>query len=183
MATGQFREDLFYRLSVFPIHLPPLRDRREDVPALADHFLKQTRLPAGADTHLTADVLEELASRPWTGNVRELRNTIEHAAIVARGRTICREHLPKPAVGPSGTATATQDAIGTHLAAWARRETHERRAQGGEANLHERFLALTEPHLLRAVLNACRNNRAQAAEMLGIHRATLRQKLSKYGID
>ena len=81
MATGQFREDLFFRLSVFPIHLPPLRERRDDIPALAEHFLKQTRLPNIAESPLSKDVLEELYSRPWVGNVRELRNAIEHAAI------------------------------------------------------------------------------------------------------
>ena len=100
MATGQFREDLFFRLSVFQIHIPPLRDRREDIPALVEHFLRQSRLPDVADPHLTEEVLDELRSRPWAGNVRELRNAIEHAAIVARGRTIRPEHLPPASSGP-----------------------------------------------------------------------------------
>src|SRR5262249_11101758 len=72
MAAGQFREDLFYRLSVFQIHLPPLRDRREDIPALAEHFLRQSRLADVADPHLTGEFLDELRSRPWAGNIREL---------------------------------------------------------------------------------------------------------------
>ncbi len=102
MATGQFREDLFFRLSVFPIHIPPLRERRDDIPALAEHFLKQPRLPDVAEIHLSREVLEELHSRPWVGNVRELRNAIEHAAIVARGQPIRVEHLPAPATGGRG---------------------------------------------------------------------------------
>ena len=106
MAAGEFREDLFFRLSVFQIHIAPLRDRRDDIPALAEHFLRQSRLPDIAETDLTEDVLEELRSRPWAGNIRELRNTIEHAAIIARGRRIRPEHLPAAATtsAPVGVA-------------------------------------------------------------------------------
>jgi two-component system nitrogen regulation response regulator GlnG len=182
MAAGQFREDLFYRLSVFPIHLPPLRDRREDIPALAEHFLRQSRLPDVADPPLTREVLDELRTRQWAGNIRELRNAIEHAAIVSRGRTIRPEHLPAPSANPVGTVASAAGDIGPQLAKWARREAERRRGQPGEAALYERFLELTEPHLLRAVLGACLDNRARAAEVLGIHRATLRQKLTRYGI-
>jgi two-component system nitrogen regulation response regulator GlnG len=182
MAAGQFREDLFYRLSVFQIHLTPLRDRREDIPALAEHFLRQSRLPDVADPHLDGTVVDELCSRPWAGNIRELRNAIEHAAIVARGRTIRPEHLPASSGGPVGTAASAAGDIGPHLAGWARREVEQRRGRPGEATLYEQFLELTEPHVLRAVLGACSNNRARAAEVLGIHRTTLRQKLNRYGI-
>jgi two-component system nitrogen regulation response regulator GlnG len=182
MAVGQFREDLFYRLSVFPIHLPPLRDRREDIPALAEFFLRQSRLPDVVNFHLTKEVLDELCSRPWAGNIRELRNAIEHAAIVARGRTIRPEHLPAPSSGSDRTATAAVDDIGPHLAEWARREMEQYRDHPGVATLYEQFLELTEPHILRTVLRACHNNRARAAQVLGIHRATLRQKLNRYSI-
>lgn len=182
MATGQFREDLFFRLSVFHIELPPLRDRREDIPALGEHFLRQSRLPDVADAHLTEAVIAELRSRTWAGNVRELRNTIEHAAIVARGRTIRPEHLP-PASGVSGpTEPPPIGKIGPYLADWARQEVQQLRDRPGETVLYERFLELTEPHVLQAVLRACLDNRAQAAQVLGIHRATLRQKLKRYGI-
>jgi two-component system nitrogen regulation response regulator GlnG len=171
-----------YRLNGFRVHLPPLRDRREDIPALAEHFLRQSRLPDVADPHLTEEVLAELRSRPWVGNIRGLRNAIEHAAIVARGRTICPEHLPAPSDGPGGTTAGAAVDVGPHLAEWARRESTQLLGQPGERALYERFLALTEPHVLRAVLGACHNNRARAAQVLGIHRATLRQKLNRYGI-
>jgi two-component system nitrogen regulation response regulator GlnG len=180
MAAGQFREDLFFRLSVFPIHIPPLRDRREDIPALAEHFLRQSRLPNIADARLTEEVLDELRARPWTGNIRELRNAIEHAAIVARGRTIRPEHLPAaPANAPSMPATIGPSLRG-QLAEWARQEAMKSSIKPGEAKLYERFLELAEPPVLQAVLQQCLQNRAAAAEMLGIHRATLRQKLRKY---
>jgi DNA-binding NtrC family response regulator len=183
MAAGQFREDLFFRLSVFPIHLPPLRDRRDDIPALAAHFLRQARLPEGADIRLSPALIAALRSRPWTGNVRELRNAIEHAAIVARGRTLGPEHLP-PDHPPGGQApqSAATD-FRERLADWARRQIVDPPAESGDASLYERFLKRVEPPLLQAVLEHCRHNRAAAAEVLGIHRATLRQKLRKYGID
>ena len=88
MAAGEFREDLFFRLSVFQIHIPPSRERREDIPALADHFLRQARLSTVTDLRIAQRRPRRIAARPWTGNVRELRNTIEHAAIVARGQPI-----------------------------------------------------------------------------------------------
>ncbi len=117
MASGQFREDLFFRLSVFPIHIPPLRDRREDIPALAAHFLRQSRLAEVPDACLSEELLDELRSRQWVGNIRELRNAIEHAAIVARGRAIRREHLPAAVV----RANETPGGAGIGLEALARR--------------------------------------------------------------
>ena len=133
--------------------------------------------------HLTEEVLDELRSRPWAGNVRELRNAIEHAAIVARGRTIRPEHLPPASSGPGGDR---RESRGRYRAAPRRvgpARSGAARCRPGEAALYERFLELTEPHVLRAALGACLNNRAQAAQVLGIHRATLRQKLNKYGIS
>jgi DNA-binding NtrC family response regulator len=185
MAAGQFREDLFFRLSVFQIHLPPLRDRREDIPALADHFLRQSRLTLNSRAALSKEVLDELGSRPWNGNIRELRNAIERAAILARGQAIRPEHLPAPLirVAPTGSSDASGD-IPTLLAEWARQQAADRRSQpAAESLLYERFLELTEPPVLRAVLRQCAQNRAAAAQMLGIHRATLRQKLKRYGIE
>jgi DNA-binding NtrC family response regulator len=179
MASGQFREDLFFRLSVFQIHLPPLRERREDIPALAEHFLRLSRLPNVAETPLSREVIAELCARSWTGNVRELRNAVEHAAIVARGRPIHVEHLPPPA--KSGGATDSPEAaVQEQIARWATRQTESGSVSSA---VYEQFLELTEPPLLKSVLEHCDGNRAAAALLLGIHRATLRQKLRKYGID
>ncbi len=183
MAAGQFREDLYFRLSVFPIHLPPLRERREDIPVLAAHFLAQARLPDGVDVHLSKDVLESLQSRPWVGNVRELRNAVEHAVIVARGRPIRPEHLPPVATG--AVAGPTPDVPDVHelLTRWTTRELRTGGPESIDSPLYERFLELVEPPMLKAVLDQCRGNRASAASMLGIHRSTLRQKLRKYGVE
>ncbi len=187
MATGRFREDLFFRLSVFQIHVPPLRERREDIPALAEHFLGQVRLPDVAEAQLSPGVLEALQSRPWAGNVRELRNAIEHAAILARGRALRVEHLPPPLSGPepTGEGSAADPGLGEGIARWAGREALAGDAgeTSGMAPLYERFLDLAEPPLLKAVLDRCGGNRAAAAQLLGIHRATLRQKLRRHGIE
>jgi two-component system nitrogen regulation response regulator GlnG len=181
LASGQFREDLFFRLSVFEVHLPPLRERLDDVPALAEHFLRQARLSRG-DQPLDPEVVRALQARSWTGNVRELRNAIEYAAIVARGQPIRPEHLPAPARAPSGDELARADDLGAQLAAWSHREAGRLRELPDAPALYECFLERTEPHVLRAVLSACGNNRAQAARVLGIHRATLREKLKRYKI-
>jgi DNA-binding NtrC family response regulator len=183
MASGQFREDLFFRLSVFPIHIPPLRERRDDIPVLAEHFLKQPRLPNVAEIHLSKRVLEELHARPWVGNVRELRNAIEHAAIVARGQAIRVEHLPAAATGAGSDGKRDLREIHEQMTRWSMEEARTDLVEPGEPPLYERFLAVVEPPLLRAILEKCRGNRAAAAQMLGIHRATLRQKLRKYEIE
>ena len=181
MANGQFREDLFFRLSVFQIHISPLRNRRDDIPALAEHFLRQSQLPDIAETRLAEDVLDELQSRLWAGNIRELRNTIEHASIMARGRRIRPEHLPaprRPRHRPRPVAKYKDGSPHGH-------DTQSRIPAPGRTKprLYERLLELAEPPVLRAALEQCRQNRAAAAQMLGIDRATLRNKLRKYEIE
>jgi DNA-binding NtrC family response regulator len=165
----------------FAINSPPLRDRREDIPGLVEYFLRQPHPRHAGEGGLSDEAIAELRSRPWPGNVRKLRNTIEHATIVARGRTIRREHLPASAA-PASAATSLTDEIRKLVAEWARRDASSGRAQTTDSTLHERFLALTEPPVIEADLKLCLQNRAAAAQLLGIHRATLRQKLHKYGM-
>ena len=149
MAAGQFREDLFFRLSVFQIHIPPLRDRREDIPALAEHFLRQSRLADVADARLSDDVLDELRSRPWAGNIRELRNAIEHAAIVARGRAIRREHLPAATVRADETPDPGRNrAPRAGSPSGPGEQVQTPPGLPNDASLYERFLELVEPPVL-----------------------------------
>jgi DNA-binding NtrC family response regulator len=177
--SGEFREDLYFRLSVFRIHLPPLRERKEDIPLLAEHFLRRCRAP-GVSTRMSPEFLAALADRPWPGNVRELRNVIEHAAIISRGGVLGTEHLV-PSQLPLAAAASEGEGTSEQVAAWAKEQSRSTLA-GGESGVYEQYLSLVEPPLLRAVLEECSHNRALAAQRLGIHRATLRQKLRKYGI-
>lgn len=183
IASGAFREDLYFRLGVFQIHLPPLRDRREDVPSLAEHFLRQIRPPQeGAPWKISDELRAELCARPWAGNVRELRNAVEHAAIIARGGEIRPEHLPRPAPLAHAAPASTIDVAQREISDWATGEAAIL-AAADDPQLYERFLQLVEPPLLEAVLRHCGGNRAAAAHLLGLHRATLRQKMRRHGLS
>eukprot|EP00913_Durusdinium_trenchii_P028347 g26575.t1 len=182
IAAGEFREDLYFRLSVFQIHLPPLRDRQDDIPILARHFL---RLLGRDASELSADseTVAELKARAWAGNVRELRNTIERAVIVARGQPIRPEHLPAPMQSLNDEAVSPNVDLERMLVRWTELQCRSVDDSDEKGELYETLLATIEPPVLRAVLQHCNNNRATAASVLGIHRTTLRQKLRKYEID
>lgn len=184
IAEGKFREDLFYRFGVFHIELPPLRERTGDIPLLAEHFLEQfagERLPL----RFTEAAMAALCARRWEGNVRELRNVVEHGAIVARGDFIDVEHLP-PARQWQRSPAGAESTLRRAAADWIARRLTEVGDEAQEANgsgLYEEFLSAAEPALLQSVLHECGQNRALAARRLGIHRTTLRQKLNKYGLN
>ena len=180
MEAGTFREDLYFRLSVVKIELPPLRERPEDIPDLARHFLSLMAGDATGGT-LSSSALLELSSRPWPGNVRELRNAVEHAAIMSRGGTIEATHLP-PADSTTSRSALSSDVLQREISRWAVEQLQPMDSSDSEAALYEDVLQLVEPPLLNAVLAHCRNNRAAAARLLGLHRATLRQKLKNHGI-
>jgi two-component system nitrogen regulation response regulator GlnG len=95
VAEGKFREDLLYRLAAVSIHLPPLRERREDIPLLCQHFLARVRYP-NSDQAIGPELVDQLQRRDWLGNVRELRNAIEHASVMARGRPLVLDDFPSP---------------------------------------------------------------------------------------
>ncbi len=180
VADGSFRHDLLFRLSTFQIDLPPLRSRRDDIRPLAEHFLwlladrnHTARLP------LSDEALSELQQRPWYGNVRELKNAVEHAIILARGGTIGVEHLPPSIAAIRGTVPRDEEALGDLVRKWV-----ESRLENGAApdNLYEQLLAVVEPPLLEAVLEKHHGHRAAAAGTLGLHRMTLRKKLKELGI-
>jgi len=187
ICEGRFRDDLYFRLSVFRIHVPPLRERPDDIPALSRHFLQASR-SVTSSVELSDAALNELQRRHWPGNVRELRNAIEHAAVVARGGVIRPEHLPAEEAPLLATSPPPDERLARQVAAWIERQLDE----CGEfsnvdadvaAPLYERLLELCEPPLLQAVLEHCGHHKTRAAELLGMHRTTLRQKLRNYGLD
>jgi two-component system nitrogen regulation response regulator GlnG len=175
VRDGRFRHDLFYRLNVYPIHLPSLRDRVDDIPALAEHFLRKFGV-ANPAAILPADTLGFLKARPWPGNVRELRNALEHAAIEARGGPLRPEHFPEPttAAGPASIA----DRLKSLVAEWVRERTSPRDTE--PSDLHQQLLDTLEPALLDEVLRQLDGNRLAAARWLGLARATVRKMIRKH---
>ncbi|OWK39178.1 sigma-54-dependent transcriptional regulator [Fimbriiglobus ruber] len=176
VAAGTFRHDLFFRLNVYPIPVPALGDRADDIGPLAEHFLRKF---APGSAELPADTLAFLKARSWPGNVRELRNALEHAAIVARGGPLRPEHFPAPMSIPGGAA------VGDRLAAVVREWVRDRvdKTGGAEpADLYQGLLNDVEPVLLAEVLRQLDGNRLAATRWLGLARATLRKLMRKYGL-
>jgi two-component system nitrogen regulation response regulator GlnG len=180
VAEGTFRHDLYFRLITFEIEMPPLRERRDDIAALVEHFVDMLldRTP-GPRPSMSPEAMAELRRREWFGNVRELRNAIEHALILARGGIIAREHLPPPLL-PSGLGRGSEeDALATLIRTWAAAQL-----QGSPEvqDLYERFLRMVEPPLLKTAMLHAGGECLAASRRLGIHRTTLRKKLDDLGI-
>ncbi len=163
VRTCQFREDLFYRLKVVPIHLPPLRDRREDIPLLADHFFQRALAQARAGVRrITPEALDLLLRYPWPGNVRELENTIERALLFCEGEAIGPTHLPAEIRDHAETIR-----VGLPSDSLCLREALDQMTRD------------TERGLIRQALDRARGNRTQAARLLGISRRALLYKLKE----
>lgn len=180
VAQGEFRHDLYFRLVAFEIEMPPLRDRREDISVLARHFLTLLAAKSGQTPPcLSQEAVEELERLPWYGNVRELRNAIEHAVVLARGGAITPEHLPPPAPASMTAAAIQGEALPTLIRQWTENQLDSASAK----DLHERLLGLVEPPMLKAAMAHFHGQCATAARHLGLHRTTLRKKLEQYGIE
>jgi two-component system nitrogen regulation response regulator GlnG len=178
IRDGRFREDLYYRLNVVTLTLPPLRERIEDVPFLVDHFLAKYEGELG-ERALAAEALERLMSYSWPGNVRELENVIQHAMVMASGGVILPEHLPvapgpaRPPVAEGTLEQLVEQKLAECIRGLGRRES---------ANLYDLLIGLVERPLLRAVLRETGGNQLRAAALLGINRNTLRKKLRQLGL-
>lgn len=180
VEAGEFRHDLFFRLCTFEIDLPPLRNRPEDISLLAQHFATQIGSESAA---LAEETILELQQRPWYGNVRELRNAIEHALVLARRGVVMPEHLPPPLpnLWQSGGEPAPH---GEELADALSRIARDMAANPDLAGtVYDRFLQQVEPPLLTAVMDSCGKRFAPAARVLGLHRTTLKKKLTQYEIE
>ena len=183
IAAGTFREDLYHRLHVFPIHMPPLAARGDDIDTLAAHFL--ARHAAGRPTPAMSEAFRvALRSWPWPGNVRELKHAIEYAAVVARGGMLRPEHLPaQPATAASQPAshvvgdTAADAQVVAAVGAWVDAALATGTTTAGP--LHEPLMNLVEATLVQKVVDAAGGNRTAAAKLLGLDRATLRSKLGR----
>jgi two-component system response regulator AtoC len=159
VREGRFREDLFYRLNVVRLAVPPLRERPHDVPLLVDHFLERFRVALGKPVRAVADdALERLVAYPWPGNVRELENVIERAVILADGERITRSELPENVVSPPPSAS------------------------GGADFSLKRARRQAEVAAIERALRATGGNRTRAARLLEVSHRALLYKLKEYGI-
>jgi len=181
VKEGSFRHDLYFRLGAFRIDIPPLRERRDDISELAEHFLGAMRREGASAPTLSEAALDELQQRPWYGNVRELRNALEHAVIVARGGMIETEHLPPPT--PASLLDAHEPPLEESIATLIDRWAASQLADADETDdLYEQLLRLVEPPLFQAAIEKHHGQCASAARRLGLHRTTLRKKLDEYDI-
>jgi len=185
VRQSEFRHDLYYRLCTFLIDLPPLRQRGSDIDELAQYFVAHLASPERrGSVRLAAETLRELQRRPWHGNVRELRNVMEHALIVAREGLILPEHLPAPLADFTASQPMAADSPEAQLRSLLDQWTRQQLAAGETPQgLYEDFLRLVEPPLLAAAIETHRGQCASAARVLGIHRTTLKKKLDQYGIE
>jgi transcriptional regulator with PAS, ATPase and Fis domain len=162
VAKGELRGDLYYRLNVFNIHMPPLREHKEDIPQLVDALLADMNAKHGRDVAgVNESVLQMFQAHNWPGNVRELRNTMERAVIVCDAPLIDPRHLP-PNFGSGGVKPVAQDGEGIRLEVGTTVEEAEKM-------------------LILKTLAAANNNKTRAAEILGISLKTLHNKLKEYG--
>ncbi|WP_437204571.1 sigma-54-dependent transcriptional regulator [Planctomicrobium sp. SH664] len=180
VSVGRFREDLYYRLSVFQIRIPPLRERPEDIRALAERFLKQSS--GDRELEFSSEALQALTSRPWPGNVRELRSAVQHAAIVCRGGLITPDCFPATGTPRPDDRMGNAASILPQLKTWAHQQLPLVNPSDVSSTLYERFLDAFEPPILTAALEAAGGSRKAAADLLGLHRETLRKRLRKHGL-
>jgi DNA-binding NtrC family response regulator len=169
MREGKFREDLFYRLNVFPIPLPPLRERKDDLPSLAAALLKDLNRKHGTKvTDVSKEVLERFRAYNWPGNVRELRNVVERAVILTGVGTILPSHLSASFGGSGAPAPSAAPAVTSS-------NGEELRIPVGST------IEQAERALIELTLEHTRHNKTRAAEVLGISQKTLFNKLKEYG--
>ncbi len=165
VEQNRFRDDLYYRLNVINIHMPPLRDRKEDIAALVEHFLAKHRYSATAQpAAISEEALKRLTEHGWPGNVRELENVVERAVVLSRGQVITSRELP----------------FGDH-------EAGEHEDENDDASVERSFFKKSvsqfEKDLIMKALKDAVGNRSKAAEMLGIYRRLLYAKIKEYGLE
>jgi DNA-binding NtrC family response regulator len=166
VAARQFREDLYFRLSVFPVTVPPLRERKADIPLLAQHFVERVSRDVGKKVTLSPEALEALVAHAWPGNVRELQNAIERAVILADGDRLLPRHL---SLAPAQAAIVDP---------WEQLDW-----SGTLAEVAARFAAEAEKRKIAQAMRQAQNNKGVAADLLHINFKTLSAKLRQYGLE
>jgi DNA-binding NtrC family response regulator len=187
IRSERFREDLYWRLNVVPIELPPLRKRREDIPALVAFFLKlYSNQNDRYVVHIQREAMQALQDYHWPGNVRELQNYVERAVVMSESDELTLDLLPGVITGaqpiqnftPTANAPPDFDTLTSQLVAEGLRL-----AQPDSNDLHSRIVDRVEKELIAQVLQACSNVQTKAATRMGINRNTLHKKLKDYNLE
>ena len=183
VQEGTFREDLFHRLNVIRVHLPPLRERREDIPRLARHFLQKAAQELGVETkQLHPETEAALTRLAWGGNVRQLENTCRWLTVMAAGQEVLIQELPPElcdtSVPESNSPQVQPDSWATVLAQWA-----DRALRSGHQNLLSEAQPEMERTLLTTALRHTHGHKQEAARLLGWGRNTLTRKLKELGME
>ena len=187
VEKGEFREDLYYRLNVMPIHLPPLRKRRDDIPVLIDHFIQDYNPRLKRNINVVSEIaLQKLLNYGWPGNVRELENTIQRTMLMASGNSIEVDDLPPTLRGenalarPSGDANATPTGIFEDLDLTALLNTDD--FSMGLADRLQHISDHIEKYLIRGALRKTKGHRQDTADLLGMSRKSLHNKMVRFGL-
>jgi len=181
---NEFREDLYWRLNVVPIEIPPLRERREDVLELVAHFLSiYSESNDRCVVHIQKEAREALEKYDWPGNVRELQNYVERAVVMAEGDELTVDLLPDEVLG---TSRPSNDSIrGASLESLVEEVVNQglKQAEPEHRELHSQIVNRVERELITQVMHSCNNVQIKAAARMGINRNTLKAKLKKYGLE
>lgn len=164
IKEGTFREDLYYRICIIPLQLPALRNRKADIPLLANYFLQQLSIPGWETRSFSSEVMEQFTNYNWPGNIRELKNCVERMAVLCTEEEIGTEVLPT-AIANASDSIESQDVI----------------ADLNAYNLHD-IISKVEYDTIKSVLNITKGNKAKAIEILGISKRNFYMKLEKYGL-
>ncbi len=178
MRDKQFREDLYYRLNVVAIHLPPLRQRREDIPELVRYFMRKHGPSLGsAEPSIHPDAIEFLQAQTWPGNVRELENAVRKALLLAQNYTLSPDHFRNALSKSNAAAAPATRPLGEYvddLLSAARR--------GELDDVHARVIETTERELFARAIREAQGNQTKAARWLGVTRVTMKAKLVQFGL-
>jgi len=185
ISARRFREDLFYRLNVIPVHSPPLRERPEDIPLLVDHFLERHNRESDRQvTKVPRKVLERLLDYPWPGNVRELENCIERGVVMSPDDSLSLELLPEEIRSYRSAPPTLSAAKESELELELRKAVISfLSAHSSHAGIRDVLLEIVDETLLRHLLNAGSHSQRELAGLLDLSRVTLRKKLNRYGLS
>ncbi|MCA8982305.1 MAG: sigma-54 dependent transcriptional regulator [Planctomycetaceae bacterium] len=184
VEQGKFREDLYYRLNVCPIFLPPLRDRTEDLPALVNHFiLKYARENDCAPLQIAEETMKLLQEYAWPGNVRELENYVERAIVMATTSRFTPDLLPPHVRGLAPIRLGMSKKRDLESIAEELVSLGMLQIAGDETDLHQQVVSMVERQLITQTLKSCQGVQTKTASRLGINRNTLHKKIEEYGLS